>query len=502
MTMVLPVSSNMACRSQPPSTILDEHYQLQRKRFISIDERQSVRSSNTSMGSRTVEDSTREWVDQDDEYSCNSGSEQSDPQLLDDNSEGGTTGSRSQSALIEFSKRSHHGDITTMMIEEDDDDDDSDTQANTNIHRPCYESANRDIPQPLQSHPSKMMDFCWLPNNTNTLSSSLASSNGNVPYHNYIYIGIPYNPPIVCSEGTTRGNVRSLHRKAWLEVSDRQHRYGKHLRMYYRHWESLYILSPNDSNSNHHIDTFSIGAVRGTFFDWLDSQGVHEGQPLPEIPDCPRSVLDTDTVTYIDDCEESNEYAVRIVTEKLRAGRLLRSNGTIVRTGPTGWMFVIRDNVMYVAPKVVSNGICAAKRFHHSSFFGGRAVQAAGIIVTDENNGTIQQVLPHSGHYRPGESDVQRVLYFLHEMGVCWSTFTVDVQQFLFIDRTSHHNNSNTSTNCCYTKKKKVESLHLRSAVTVADFLSHKARCLLPNGIFAEIEARRYPGNENDVMIE
>ncbi len=484
MTMVLPVSS------QPPSTILDEHHQLQRKRFISMDERQSVRSSNAY-----GEDSTREWVDEDDEYSCNSGSEQSDPQLLDDNSEGT---SRGQKALIEYSKRSHHGDPTTMMIEEDDD---SDTQSTTNIHRPCYESANRDMPQPLQSHPSRTVNFCWLPNNTNTMSSSLSSSNGNVPYHNYMYIGIPHNPPIVCSEGTTRGNARSLHRKAWLEVSDRQHRYGKHLRMYYRHWESLYILTPSGSNTNNYSDTFSIGSARGTFFDWLDSQGVHAGQTLPEIPDCPRSVLDTDTVTYIDDCEESKTYAVRIVTIKDGAGRLLRSNGTIVRTGPAGWMFVIRDNVMYVAPKVVSNGMCAAKRFHHSSFFGGRAVQAAGIIVTDETNGTIQQVLPHSGHYRPGESDVQRVLYFLHEMGVCWSTFTVDVQQFLFVDRSStHSNNNNTSTNCCFTKKKKVESLHLRSAVTVADFLSHKARCLL--GIFAEIEARRYPGNHNDAMVE
>jgi hypothetical protein len=240
----------------------------------------------------------------------------------------------------------------------------------------------------------------------------------------------------------------------------------------------------------------SLAAVHGTFFDWLDSVGKHAGQALPEIPDCPRSVLDSDTVTYIDDMEESKKYAVHIQTNQHGAGRLiLTCSGSMVRTGSTGWMFVIRDNVMYVAPKVINGS--GMKRFHHSSFFGGRAVQAAGIVVTDEMNGYIQQILPHSGHYRPDESDVQRVLYFLHEMGVCWSTFTVDVQQFLFIDRS----NSNSALNNCCMKKKKVESLHLRSAVTVADFLSHKARCIQPNGIFATIEARRFLGNSIPISI-
>ena len=480
MTMV--ISTNKVCRS-PPSTMLDEHHQLQRKRFVSMDERQSVRSLNASMASRTtgMEDSTEEWADEDDEYSCNSSSELSAPQLMDESVEDDAVIMRQTASSVQYTTNNQND---PTMIDEDDD---SDTQSTTHIHRPCYESVNHDIPQ-LPLHPSKKVNFCWLPTHTNKITSSL-SSNGHVPYHNYSYIGIPHNPPIVCSEGTTRGNVRSLHRKAWLEVSDTKHRYGKHLRMYYRHWESLYVLAPNNSSSNSN-GTIFVASSRGTFFDWLDSVGTHAGKELPEIPDCPRVVLDSDMVTYIDDVETSKQYAVRISTVAHGAGRLVLSNGSVVRTGSAGWMFVIRDNVMYVAPKVI-NGL-SAKRFHHSSFFGGRAVQAAGIIVTDETNGYIQQILPHSGHYRPGESDVQRVLYFLHVMGVGWSTFTVDVQQFLFVDRSS---NSNTITTCSgYMKKKKVESLHLRSAVTVADFLSHKARCLQPNGVFAEIEARRFLG--------
>ena len=474
--MVMVISSDTTSRSQQPFTMEDEYHQLQLcKRFVSIDERQRVRSTATVLTtSRTLEDSIQEWVDEDDEYSCNSSSEVSDPRLLDD-----TSDTVRQSASMKYTTNRHRD---TTMIADDDDDDDSDTQSTTSIHRPCYESLNCKI----QSHPSRNVNFCWLPNNSTKMTSSLSASKGNVPYHNYIYIGIPHNPPTVCSEGNGRGNVRSLHRKAWLEVSDNKHRYGKHLRMYYRHWESQYILNTNYSNNN---DTISVTSTRGTFFDWLDSKGKHVGQSIPEIPDCPRSVLDSDTVTYIDDVEESKKYAVRIGTVQHGVGRLVRSNGSIVRTGSAGWMFVIRDNVMYVAPKVINNGTCT-KRFHHSSFFGGRAVQAAGIVVTNETHGYIQQILPHSGHYRPGESDVQRVLYFLHEMGVCWSTFTIDVQQFLFIDRS----NSNTAT-ICYMKKKKVESLHLLSAVIVADFLSHKARCLLPHGIFAQVEARRYPDN-------
>jgi hypothetical protein len=38
-------------------------------------------------------------------------------------------------------------------------------------------------------------------------------------------------------------------------------------------------------------------------------------------------------------------------------------------------------------------------------------------------------------------------------------------------------------------KKKKTDSLYLRPAVTVADYLSHKARCM--KGVFAAIESRR-----------
>ena len=45
--------------------------------------------------------------------------------------------------------------------------------------------------------------------------------------------------PDITKRGISRGNYAQLHRKAWLEVSDKYHRYGKNLRMYYKHWEKL-----------------------------------------------------------------------------------------------------------------------------------------------------------------------------------------------------------------------------------------------------------------------
>jgi hypothetical protein len=326
----------------------------------------------------------------------------------------------------------------------------------------------------LSSSTSPNSLFCWLP-----VRRQESLDDDMFPHHGYR--GIASNPPLVCSEGMARGNQRLLHRKAWLEVSDSKHRYGKHLRLYHRHWEETQRHGSGDGRSG-------IAAVgSNAFFDWLDSQGAYHGQPLPVIADCPRTRLDSDTVTYIDDVSESQKYAVRVEAGSEGRGRLVcAATGKPVRTGPSGWMFVLRDNVLYAAPKV-SCSLSQSQRFHHSSFFGGRAVQAAGIFVTCCRTACLTQILPHSGHYRPGEADVQRVLFFLLDQGICWTTFNVDVQQFIHVDR-SNTKLPGTDGMIC-SKKKKTDSLYLRPAVAVADYLSHKARCM--KGVFTSIESRR-----------
>jgi hypothetical protein len=300
----------------------------------------------------------------------------------------------------------------------------------------CSEDENQK-PQPQQQERPKRCSFAHL------LPPQQATS---CPF---VYRGIESNPPEITKRGVNRGNPAQIHRKAWLEVSDSKHRYGKNLRLYYRHWESL-------------------GFPTNNFFDWLDSKGLAEGNPLPSIEECPREVLDNDTVLYITDPEVTSRYALEFRSQVDGRCRVLDSKQDYVATGPEGYIFVIRDGVFYGAEKVNTiRGDGTQQRFHHSSFFGGKAVAAAGIFITDDD-GYLTLLYPHSGHYRPGEADLQTALLFLHEHGIDLSTFHVDTQQLIRVNRKDSSN-----------KKKKVESLHLKRADSVAHFLSHKARSQL-----------------------
>jgi hypothetical protein len=289
----------------------------------------------------------------------------------------------------------------------------------------------------------------------------------------FAYRGISCNPPEITLRGVARGNVAQIHRKAWLEVIDSKHRYGKNLRLYYRHWESL-------------------GYPTNNFFDWLDCNGEAAGDPLPSIPECPRADLDSDTVLYISDPEVTSRFALELECDDDGQCRVLdRLQRKPVSTGPSGWIFVLRDGVFYGAEKVNSAG--SGPRFHHSSFFGGKAVAAAGIFITDEQ-GYLHLLYPHSGHYRPGEADMQRILYFLHQLGIDLRTFQVDTQQLIRVCRkegkhSQRQGGSNREIGEDHTKKsKKTESLHLKPAVDVAHYLSHKAR-FIRGGLLAQIQS-------------
>lgn len=288
----------------------------------------------------------------------------------------------------------------------------------------------------------------------------------------FVYKGIQSNPPEIVKSGTSRGNYAQLHRKAWLEVSDKYHRYGKNLRLYYRHWESL-------------------GCPTNMFFDWLDSKGEAAGHRLPELEECPRAKLDSDTVLYISNPDVTSGYAMRFIPDDMGRGLVVDVDNDPVRTGPEGWMFVLRDGLMYGAQKITTVSGQSKQRFHHSSFFGGKAVAAAGIFLTDDD-GILTRVYPHSGHYRPGEADMQRVLFYLHHKGVDLRTFEMDMQQILHVARDAESQNQEKSTKGEEKpeKKKKVESLQLVPAVLAACFLAHKAR-FIGEGIFSRLHKIR-----------
>jgi hypothetical protein len=378
----------------------------------------------------------------------------------------------------------------------------------TSLHPPCY----------VDWHFSRQLSSSVV--NLEGFTANHKSVTNSSSEADFAYRGIRANPPEITKRGLARGNYATMHRKAWLEVTDKHHRYGKNLRMYYKHWEEL-------------------GHPFHMFFDWLDSRGEAEGTPLPNLPELSRPVLDSDTVLYITDPEISETYALDFSVNPTDGSAIvLGQNGCPIDTGNEGWIFVLRDHVFYGSQKVIapssvtgagasrstSPGLATPRqRFHHSSFFGGKAVASAGIFLTDEG-GRLTKLYPHSGHYRPGEAHMQRVLFFLQQMGVDLSTFVVDMQQIFKVSRESatksdhgkgksEHDKENkvTSKNCKlwqvngghdgsqapplhHTKKpKKLDCLQLLSAQEVAFFLAHKA-LMIEKGVFHQIhKIRRTP---------
>ncbi|KAL7473174.1 hypothetical protein ACHAXS_013584 [Conticribra weissflogii] len=373
--------------------------------------------------------------------------------------------------------------------------------------------------RPLLSLPNTNWKFIRHFSSGANLDSNTRSSSGNFngiaasSDESFVYRGIRANPPEITQRGVSRGNYAQLHRKAWLEVTDKHHRYGKNLRMYYKHWESL-------------------GHPYHMFFDWLDSKGEAEGKPLPEIPELPRSVLDTDTVLYITNPDVSARYALEIVVDPADGSAIVldQKQQTPIHTGKEGWIFILRDHVFYGSQKVTAPNAAQSssddsvpckfrQRFHHSSFFGGKAVASAGIFLTDDQ-GRMTHLYPHSGHYRPGEAHMQRVLFFLQRLGVELSTFDVDMQQIFKVSRKSAPNGDDSgekkekkcklstekrrdqSLQCQQAKKsKKTDCLHLMGGLEVACFLGHKA-LMIQFGVFHQIhKIRRLPHESRNSVI-
>jgi hypothetical protein len=262
-------------------------------------------------------------------------------------------------------------------------------------------------------------------------------------------------------------------KKHWLEVADKKHRYGKNLKLYYEEWKLR-------------------GRPLKSFWVWLDCPNYEINGHSPnfvDLPTCPRTKLDRETVHYVTEKAERDSYAVVIgddgIFRSRRPQALLPDLGpgaTVaalactsiaapstlqpIVTGEQGWIFVLREDTLYAGPKVTET----APRFHHTSFLGGEACAAAGTFFTSSATpGQLVQINPHSGHYRPYTLELHRLLMFLTRKNVSFER-TDDLETFALPLQVDMQRVMKVTKQ----KKKKAAAPHLWPAQTTLNFLQHK----------------------------
>mmetsp|Transcript_23412 Transcript_23412/g.39009 ORF Transcript_23412/g.39009 Transcript_23412/m.39009 type:complete len:941 (+) Transcript_23412:88-2910(+) len=385
------------------------------------------------------------------------------------------------------------------------------------------------------------------------------------------------NSATISSVPPFRLDIIPIDSRSHLEVADKRHRYAKNLRLYFKEYTRLFGapggIAETDVTANRQTTASTSSSAIGTsntsatsqfsryepFFQWLDgisscpspkSSKGKEGEesdcippssieatrgscssnsndisssPLPELPECPRSVLDNDRVQYLSTEAERNPYHICIGVED-GLWRLHRSacggctssssssspprpttattakqhhhlhhhqhhhhhhpqshqeqlkgqahsmkehetpsssstttstsssssssSSILVNTGPKGWIFVLMDGTLYAAEKKTQGNVSLGQmRFHHSSFFAGAGVHAAGMLVCED--GRLVKLFPHSGHYRPHDRHLFLLLEFLRTQGIDLSKVQVDVQRIMKQARPSEKDGSKVKKTEC-----------------------------------------------------
>ena len=108
-----------------------------------------------------------------------------------------------------------------------------------------------------------------------------------------------------------------------------------------------------------------------------------------------RAVKGDDSVTRLFQGSDNKPYDTR--------GSWTASSGNNVA------ILVVKNHQIYTAPHELG-------KFHHSSFFGGHSVDAAGELAVE--NGVVKKLTLFSGHYRPPRESAKDLLDQLHSMGI------------------------------------------------------------------------------------
>ena len=368
----------------------------------------------------------------------------------------------------------------------------------------------------------------------NTIENPKAYGKGNYP------------TPKAVVESFNTENSSIIDRRAWLEVEDPNHRYAKNLRIYHKEWEKQGRPGDNfwlwldegipqsaseevelkekektsfeekkslvERGSNNNMNMNKQNEINNTDqscyseivqrepkvhedIHGSDKLSISQKRVLPELPECPRALLESEVLTYCNTPEERFQYKLEIKED----GLFYRSSTTpkeLVDTGSDGWIFVLRDNNIYAAEKKTDK----TPRFHHSSFFAGECVEAAALFII--KRGVLRRLYPHSGHYRPTDRHLLRLLRYMEENNINLYNIEVDVQLMLKVARAmeitpvpvednnktniekdnekdpiteSNVNKSSSSKEQLNTvKKKKVDSAYIWRGQKTKEFLEHK----------------------------
>lgn len=294
--------------------------------------------------------------------------------------------------------------------------------------------------------------------------------------------------------------------RSHLEVFDPRHRYSKNLRTYFKHYaNNVQTSTMLDAESHLAPNLSDKTAMFQDFFRWLDENH--------EIPECPRASLDTEIVEYLNSDEARQQYVVDVDESGLLWQRIPNNSesscatmqassagssfsrrplSTTAESGP--YIFVIRGDTLFAAEKVTKT----IPRFHHSSFFCGEAVEAAGQIVV--RDGKLLELYPHSGHYRPQDKHLLHMISFFRRNYVPFD-FKVDAQRLLKVSRVMEDNGVGDGGK---KKKKKVEAAHLVDVQSLYDLLQYKSNVSssgILNGITNnQIAARKKTLKHSDVF--
>lgn len=143
---------------------------------------------------------------------------------------------------------------------------------------------------------------------------------------------------------------------------------------------------------------------RASFISKMSFEEFIYSVVAPRLTEKERNDLISHDVVFISEADRKNT-AVTFIN-----GKAVQQGKTI----PPGVYMIVLDaakEVLHIGKKIQGS-------FHHSSFESGAAVASAG-MVTVGGEGKILKVIPYSGHYRPGQAEMDALRSYIEsKLGV------------------------------------------------------------------------------------